>query len=71
MSDLTPVTADRKPDKLPTTVDGAPMDFVAPGPITAEEEADEDEEEDEDEGDESDAESNETEEDVTFESDFQ
>lgn len=30
---LTPVNADRKPDKLPTTVNGAPMASVAPGPI--------------------------------------
>lgn len=32
---LTTVNADRKPDKLPTTVDGAPMQTAAPGPIQA------------------------------------
>lgn len=31
--ELTPVNADRKPDKLPTTMDGAPMQTLAPGPV--------------------------------------
>lgn len=33
---LTSDTADRKPDRLPTTVDGAPVASVAPGPIAQE-----------------------------------
>ncbi|KAK8844675.1 hypothetical protein IAR55_006524 [Kwoniella newhampshirensis] len=32
------VTADRKPDKLPTTTDRAPVATVAPGPLPTEEE---------------------------------
>lgn len=30
------VTADRKPDKLPTTTDGAPVAAVVPGPLPVE-----------------------------------
>lgn len=50
---LTTETADRKPDRLPTTVDGAPMASMAPGPITGDDEdevEDEDMYDDEDEG---------------------
>jgi anaphase-promoting complex subunit 11 len=34
---LTAETADRKPDRLPTTVDGAPVATMAPGPIHGDE----------------------------------
>lgn len=34
---LTAETADRKPDRLPTTVDGAPVATMAPGPINGDE----------------------------------
>lgn len=30
---MSPATADRKPDKLPTTIDRAPVATVAPGPL--------------------------------------
>ncbi|KAL1406929.1 ubiquitin-protein ligase Anaphase Promoting Complex [Vanrija albida] len=39
------VTADRKPDQLPTTVSGAPMASVAPGPMPRREDSDEEAEE--------------------------
>lgn len=61
------MTADRKPDKLPTTVDGAPMEVVAPGPIVVEGEEAEAEGE---EGEGEEAGEEEVEEDMTFESDF-
>lgn len=40
-ADNVAVTADRKPDKLPTTVDGAPMARPAPGPMPVREEEEE------------------------------
>lgn len=67
MSDLL-VTADRKPDKLPTTVDGAPMEVVAPGPITAPEGQEDETREEESAPEEGNHEA--VEEDMTFESDF-
>ena len=33
IADMYPATADRKPDKLPTTTDGEPVASIAPGPL--------------------------------------
>jgi hypothetical protein len=51
MADMA-VTADRKPDQLPTTVDGAPVATLAPGPLPhSEHEYDDSPDDGEDEGD--------------------